>query len=64
MMSIMNNNEISKNKSSVQGNRIVEQTVQTDRTNPNNKPDITIRYNGKGTFMLIDVAISGDRNVI
>jgi hypothetical protein len=38
--------------------------VQTDRTIPNNKPDIVIRDNEKGTCMLIDVAISGDRNVI
>ena len=38
--------------------------VQTDRTIPNNKPDIIIRDNEKGTCMLIDVAISGDRNVI
>jgi len=35
-----------------------------DTTIPNNKPDITIRDNKKGTFMLTDVAISGDRNVI
>ena len=40
------------------------QQVQTDRTIPINKPDITIRGNEKGTCMLIDVAISGDRNVI
>jgi len=40
------------------------QQVQTDRTIANNKPDIIIRDNGKGTCMLIDVAISGDRNVI
>jgi hypothetical protein len=40
------------------------QQVQTDRTIPNNKPDIIIRDNEKRTFMLIDVAISGDRNVI
>jgi len=40
------------------------QQVQTDRTIPNNKPGITIRDNEKGTCMLIDVAISGDRNVI
>ena len=33
-------------------------------TIPNNKPDIIIRDNEKGTCMLIDVAISGDRNVI
>jgi hypothetical protein len=38
--------------------------VQTDRTIPNNKPDIIIRDNEKGTCMLIYVAISGDRNVI
>ena len=40
------------------------QQVQTDRTIPNNKPDIIIRENEKGTCMLIDFAISGDRNVI
>ena len=40
------------------------QQVQTDRTVPNNKPDIIIRDNEKGTCMSIDVAISGDRNVI
>jgi hypothetical protein len=36
----------------------------TDRTIPNNKSDIIIRDNEKGTCMLIDVAISGDRNAI
>ena len=40
------------------------QQVQTDRTIPNNKPDIIIRDNEKRTCMLIDVAIPGDRNVI
>ena len=40
------------------------QQVQTDRTLSNNKPDIIIRDNEKGTCMLIDVAISGDRNVV
>jgi len=40
------------------------QQVQTDRTIPNNKPDIIVCDNEKGTCMLIDVAISGDRNVI
>jgi hypothetical protein len=40
------------------------QQVQTDRTIPNNKPDIIIRDNEKGTCMLIDVSISGDRKVI
>ena len=29
-----------------------------------NKPDLIVRDNEKGTCMLIDVAISGDRNVI
>jgi len=38
--------------------------VQTGRTIPNNKTDIIIRDNEKRTCMLIDVAISGDRNVI
>jgi hypothetical protein len=37
--------------------------VQTDGTIPNNKPDIIIRDNEKRTCMLIDVVISGDRNV-
>ena len=40
------------------------QQVQTDRTILNNKPDIIIRDNEKGTCMLTDIAISGDRNVI
>jgi len=40
------------------------QQVQTDRTFPSNKPGIIIRDNEKGTCMLINVAISGDRNVI
>jgi len=38
--------------------------VRTDRTIPNNKPDIIIHDNKEGTYMLIDVAIPGDRNVI
>ena len=40
------------------------QQVQTDRTIHNNKSHIIILDNEKGTCMLIDVAISGDRNVI
>ena len=40
------------------------QQVQTDITITNNKPDIIIRDNEKGTCMLIHVAISGDRNAI
>ena len=50
-----------------QGGKVIElwnQQVQTDRTIPNNKPDIIIRDNEKGTCMLIDFAISGERNVI
>jgi hypothetical protein len=39
-------------------------TRANDRAMPNNKPDIIICVNEKGTCMLIDVAISGDRNVI
>ena len=51
--------KLSNNKSRRQGDYTVE-----DRTNPSNKPDIIIRDNEKRTCMLIDVAISGDRNVI
>ena len=40
------------------------QQVQTDRTIPSNKSDIIIRDNEAGKCILIDVAISGDRNVI
>jgi hypothetical protein len=40
------------------------QQVQTDRTILNNKPAIIMCDNEKRTCMLIDVAISGDRNVI
>jgi len=50
-----------------QGGKITifwNQQVQTYRTIPNNKPDIIIRDIEKGTCMLIDDAISGDRNVI
>jgi len=43
---------------------LLNQHVQTDRTIPNNSPDIIIRDNEKGTCMLIDVAISEDINVI
>jgi hypothetical protein len=38
--------------------------VRNDRTIPNNKPDVIIRDNEKGTCMSVDVAIRGDRNVI
>ena len=45
-------------------NILWNQQVQTDRIIPNNKPDIIISDNEKGTCMLIDVAIPGDINVI
>jgi hypothetical protein len=38
--------------------------VPTYSTLPDNKPDIIIRDNEKETCMLIDGAISGDRNMI
>jgi len=50
-----------------QGGKITilcNQKIQTDTTIPNNKPDIIIRDNEKGTCVVIDVGISGDRNVI
>jgi hypothetical protein len=40
------------------------QQVQTDRIIHNKKPDVTIRDSEKGTYVLINVAISGDRIVI
>ena len=47
-----------------QQKQVNNQQIHTDRTIPNNKPDIIISDNEKRTCMLIDVAISGDRNVI
>jgi hypothetical protein len=55
-----NNNNNNNNKVTILWN----QQVQTDGTIPNYKPDIIIRDNEKRTCMLIDVEISGDRNVI
>ena len=58
---------VPKSVQTSQGGKVTilwNQQVQTDRTTPNNKPGIIIRDNEKGTCMLIDVAISGDRNVI
>jgi hypothetical protein len=40
------------------------QQVQTDRTIPHNKPDIIVHVHEEETYMLLDVAVSGDRNVI
>jgi len=58
---------VPKSVETSQGGKVTtlwNQQVQTDRTIPNNKPDIMMRDNEEGTCMLIDVAISGDRNVI
>jgi len=58
---------VPKSVETSQGGKVTllwNQQVQTDRTIPNNKPDIIIRDNEKGTYMLIDVAISGDGNAI
>ena len=58
---------VPKSVETSQGGKVTilwNQQVQTDRTIPNNKPDIIIRGNERGTCMLIDVPISGDRNVI
>jgi hypothetical protein len=38
--------------------------MQTDRTIPNNKPNITIHDNVTETCVLVDGADSGERNVI
>ena len=58
---------VPKSVETSQGGKVTilwNQQVQTDRTIPNNKPDIITRDNEMVTCMLIDVAISGDRNVI
>jgi len=60
-MVIRNNNNNNKVETSHGGKVTIS---WTDRTIFNNKPDIIIRDNEKGTCMLIDVAKSGDRNVI
>jgi len=61
------NEHVPKSVETSQGGKVTilwNQQVQTDRTLPNNKPYIINRDNKKGTCMLIDVAVSGDRNVI
>ena len=58
---------VPKSVETSQGGKVTilwNQKIQTDRTIPNNKPDIIIHDNEKGTRMLIDAAISGNRNVI
>jgi hypothetical protein len=70
MLLVYNNNNNNNNNNIVARSQVGKitilwnQHVQTDRTIPNNKPDIIIRDNEKRTCMLIDVAVSGDRNVI
>jgi hypothetical protein len=56
MMKIDDNNNNNNNNNN--------NTVETDRTLLNNKPDIIIRDNEKGTCTLIDVTITGNRNMI
>ena len=56
--------KISRKKSRMQGNRIVESTSTNWQNYPINKPDLIIRDNEKGTCMLTEVAIPGDRHVI
>ena len=61
------NEYVPKSVETSQGGKVTipwNQQVQTDRTIPNNKPDIIIRDNKKGTCVLTDVTISGDINVI
>jgi len=58
---------VPKSVETIQGRKVTilwNQQIQTDRSIPNNKPDIIGRDNEKGIYMLIDAAISGDRNVI
>jgi hypothetical protein len=58
---------VPKSVETSQGGKVIilwNQQVQTDRTCPNTKPDIIIRDNEKGTYLLIDIAISGNRNVV
>jgi hypothetical protein len=58
---------VPKSVETSQGGKVTifwNQQVQTDRTILSNKPDIIIRDNEKGTCMLIDVAVSGESNVI
>jgi hypothetical protein len=43
---------------------LCNQKVQTNRNIANNRPDIIIHDKEKTTCVVIDVAISGDRNVI
>ena len=58
---------VPKSVETSQGSKVTilwNQQVQIDRTVHNNKPDIIIRDNEKGTCRLIDFANSGHRNEI
>jgi hypothetical protein len=58
---------VPKSVETSQGGKVIllwNQQIQTDRTIASNKPDIVINDYENGTYMLIDVAIPGDRNVI
>jgi hypothetical protein len=58
---------VSKSVKTSRGGKVIilwNQQVQTDRTIPNNKPDIVICDNETGTCRLLDVAVPADRNVI
>ena len=58
---------VPKSVETSQGGKVTilwNQQIQTDRIILHKKPDIIIRDNEKGTCVLIDFAISGDRNVI
>jgi len=58
---------VPKSVETSQGSKVAilwNQQIKTDRTIPNNKPDIIIPDNEKETCMLIGVAISGDKNAI
>jgi len=55
---------VSKSVETSQGGKVTILWNQQVQTIPNNKPDILIRDNEKGTCMLIDDVISGDINVI
>jgi glycosylphosphatidylinositol transamidase (GPIT) subunit GPI8 len=67
MMMMMEEEEEEEEEEEARGGNVTilwNQQVQTDRTIPNNKPDNIIRDNEKRAFMLIHVAISGNRNMI
>jgi len=58
---------VPKSVETSQGGKVAilcNQQVQTDRTIPNNKPDIIIRDNERGKCMLIGDAILGGTNAI